>query len=129
MKRSLYLLITAILGLLIGITCLLTPEKMADGFGMAANTLVLMLIREAGAANLGMGYLNFAVRNHPDSRTMKTVLLFNMVYHLLILPANLYGWSKGIFTLSQVGPAFAIHLLLAIGFLWYAVKIKAQVKA
>ena len=83
-----------------------------------------MLVREAGASNLAMGYLNFAVRNHKDSAALKAVLFFNMVYHLLILPANIYGWSQGIFSIGQVGPAFGIHLLLAIGFLLYALKVK-----
>jgi hypothetical protein len=71
-----------------------------------------------------MGYLNFAVRNHSDSKSLKTVLYFNMAYHVLILPANIYGWSQGILAVSQVGPAFVIHLLLAIGFLLYALKMK-----
>ena len=124
MKRSIFLLITAVLGLFIGIMCLLFPDKMAAGFGMTVTPLILMLFREAGACNLSMGYLNFAVRNHSDSKSLKTVLLFNMAYHVLILPANIYGWSQGILSVSQVGPAFGIHLLLAIGFLLYALKMK-----
>lgn len=86
-----------------------------------------MFFREAGACNLGMGYLNFAVRNHADSNTLKVVLLFNMAYHVLILPANVYGWSSGIMSAGQMGPAFAIHLLLGIGFLMYALKVKPSV--
>jgi len=124
MKRSIFLVITALLGLLIGVFCLFFPEKMAEGFGITATPLIIMFFREAGAFNLGIGYLNFAVRNHADSKTMKVVLLFNMVYHVLILPANVYGWSSGIMTAGQMGPAFVIHLLLAIGFLVYALKVK-----
>jgi len=123
MKRSIFLLITAVLGLLIGIMCLLFPDKMVAGFGVTVTPLILMLIREAGACNLSMGYLNIAVRNHSDSKSLKTVLLFNMAYHVLILPANIYGWLHGILSVGQAGPAFVIHLLLAIGFLVYALRV------
>ncbi|HEX5172030.1 MAG TPA: hypothetical protein VFW11_22785, partial [Cyclobacteriaceae bacterium] len=126
MKRSIFLIITAVLSLLIGIMCLLSPDKMADGFGVAVTPLIIMLIREAGVSNLCMGFLNFAVRNHSDSMSLKAVLFFNMAYHALILPINIYGWSQGILSVDQVGPAFGIHLLLAIGFLLYALKIKTS---
>ena len=124
MKRSIFLLITAFLGLFLGVICLFFPGKMAAGFGMTVTPLILMMIREAGACNFSMGYLNFAVRNHSDSKSLKNVLLFNMVYHVLILPVNIYGWSQGILSIGQVGPAFGIHLLLAIGFLLYVLKMK-----
>ncbi|MCB0687432.1 MAG: hypothetical protein KDC53_12945 [Saprospiraceae bacterium] len=106
--------------------CLFFPDKIASGFGMTVTPVMIMMIREAGACNLSMGYLNFFVRNHGDSKSMKIILLFNMLYHLLILPANLYGWSQGILDPSQVGTAFGIHLLLAIGFLFYTLKIKTS---
>jgi len=124
MKRSIFLLINAVLGLFIGIMCLLFPDKMAAGFSMTITPIILMMIREAGACNLSLGYINFAVRNHSDSKTLKAVLLFNMAYHLLILPANIYGWSQGILSTGQAGSAFGIHLLLAIGYLVYALKMK-----
>ena len=124
MKRSIFLIITSILGLFIGVMCLLFPDKMAAGFGMTVTPVIQMLIREAGAFNLSMGYLNFAVRNDSDSKTLKTVLLFNMAYHVLILPANIYGFSQGILSGGQAGTAFGIHLLLALGFLLYTLKMK-----
>ncbi len=124
MKRSIFLVISAILVFFIGVMCLFFPEKMAAGFGMTVTPLVLMMIKEAGACNVGIGYLNFAVRNHPDSNSLKVILLFNMVYHILILPANIYGWSQGIFAASQVGTSVGIHLLFAVGFLIYALKVK-----
>ena len=125
MKRSIFLVITAVLGFLIGIMCLFFPEKLASGMGMTATPVILMLIREAGACNLSMGFLNFAVRNYADSPSLKMVLLFNLAYHVLILPANVYGWQQGILSASQVGPAFGIHLFLAICFLLYAMKVKS----
>ena len=125
MKRSIFLVITAILSALIGVMCLFFPEKLAAGFGVPITPLILMMSREAGATNLSMGILNFFVRNHTDSPSLKIILLFNMIYHLLILPANIYGWSQGIMEISQMGPAFIIHLLLALGFLYYTLKIKS----
>jgi hypothetical protein len=124
MKRSVFLLINAILFMLIGIVCLFFPDKMVDGFNVTITPILLMMVREAGAFNFSLGLLNFAVRNHPDSRSLKTVLFFNMIYHALILPMNIYGWSQGILSAGQAGVAFGIHLLLAIGYGVYALKIK-----
>jgi len=124
MKRSIFLLINAVLFLFIGMMCLFFPDKMAAGFGMTITPVILMMVREAGACNLSMGYLNFATRNHSDSKSLKTVLFFNMAYHVLILQANIYGWSQGVLSIGQAFTSFGIHLLLAIGFLLYALRMK-----
>lgn len=129
MKRSIFFIITAVISLVLGVMCLVFPEKMAAGFGMTVTPLIIMMIREAGACNLSMGYLNFSVRNDGDSKTMKAVLLFNMAYHALMLTVNIYGISNNVMPIGQIAPVFSIHLVIALGFLYYALKIKTSVQA
>ncbi len=129
MKRSVFFMITAVISLLLGVMCFVMPEKMAAGFGMTVTTLIIMMIREAGACNLSMGFLNFYVCNDGDSKSMKAVLLFNMAYHALMLTVNIYGITNAVMPTSQIIPVFGAHLLIALGFLYYALRVKITPQA
>ena len=124
MKRSIFLLIVAIIAILIGGISLFFPSKMAEGFGITPTPVITFLILELGAFSLCTGVLNFLVRNDTDSKTLKAIFIFNMAYHVIMLPVNLFGVSQGIFSFGQAIPPFAIHLFVGIGSFMYLAKIK-----
>ncbi len=126
MKRSIFLLITAIIAILLGGMMILLPEKMAEGFGVTSSPIIIFMMREIGLFNLCSGVLNFLVRNDIDSKTLKAVLIFNIAYHLIMLPLNLSGVSQGIFPFGQAIPPLVIHLFVGIGSLIYLMKIKTS---
>ena len=124
MKRSIFLLIAAIIAALIGVLSLFLPGKMAEGFGMTPSPMITFLIRELGAFSLCAGLLNFLVRKDPDSKTLKAILIFNMVYHFIMMPVNFVGLSESVFVLSQSIPPMIIHLFVGIGSFLYLSKMK-----
>lgn len=124
MKRSIFLLIAAIIAILIGGISLLFPVKMTEGFGGTSTPLLIFLVRELGAFSLCAGVLNFLVRNDPDSKTLKAIFIFNILYHMLMLPINFFGISQGALSFGQAIPPLIIHLFVGIGSFIYLSKIK-----
>ena len=126
MKRSIFLLIAAIVAILIGGMSLLFPDKMAEGFGVTPTPVIIFLARELGVLNLCSGVLNFLVRNDADSKTLKSIFIFNMAYHVMMVPINLFGMSQGVFTFGQAMLPLAFHLLIGAGFFIFFSKIKTS---
>lgn len=124
MKRSIFLLIVAIIAILIGGISILLPDKMAEGFGGTSTPLLIFLVRELGVFSLCAGVLNFLVRNDTDSKTLKAIFIFNISYHMIMLPVNFIGISQGALSFGQAIPPLVIHLFVGIGSLIYLVKIK-----
>ena len=126
MKRSTFLVICAITGLLFGGMFLLIPGKSAEGFGITSTPENLMLLRAMGEAILAMGVLGFLVRNDSDSKTLKSIFIFFVIYHGLGLTNDLYSVSQEIITLTKVMPGIVTHLFIGIGSIFYLMKIKTS---
>jgi|GEM_PF-520388 len=125
MKRSIFLLITAVLGTLFGLMMITMPDKAAEGFGVTATAELALSYQLFGSMILSFGVLNFIVRNHADSATLKAVLIFNVSVHLLTMIFDLYGGYSEIFEFTKIIPNQIIHLFIGIGSLMYLLKIKA----
>ena len=78
MKRSTFFLIAAIVATAFGALMLLVPRFAAQGFNLAASGETDTLFRALGATLLSLAVLNFLVRNHPASETLKAVLWTNV---------------------------------------------------
>ena len=124
MKRSTFLLVTAILAAPIGFMSLFFPDQMAAGFGVTATPMILLLSRELGVFNLCTGGLNFLVRHHGDSKTLKAVLVYNLVYHATMLLVNVYSLTQGAFTAGQAVLPMVFHLFIGIGSYYYISRMK-----
>jgi len=124
MKRSTFLLVTAILAAPIGFMSLFFPSQMAEGFGVTATPMILLLSRELGVFNLCTGGLNFLVRHHPDSGTLKAVLLYNLVYHAIMLLVNGYSLAQGAFTVGQAVLPVVFHLFIGIGSYYFVARMR-----
>ena len=70
MKRSLFLIITAIIATLFGGMMLFMPVKAAEGFGMTSTLETALMFRSLGGLILCSGVLNFLVRNEGDSKAL-----------------------------------------------------------
>jgi hypothetical protein len=123
MKRSTFFLATAILSALFGGMMLLLPGKAADGFGIASTPHHLMFLRAMGEAILAMGALNFLVRHDEDSRTLRSVLVLNALYHLLGLGNDFYSVAQKTIGLVDTLPGIVTHLFIGVGSVIYMLKV------
>ena len=124
MRRSTFLVITGIIATLFGGMMFFLPGMVAEGFGSVSTPFSTFLMREIGLIILCSGVLNFLVRNATDSMPLKAILIFNMVYHVTMIPIVLIGVTNGVFTIDKSLGGLAAHLFIGIGSLIYFMKIK-----
>ena len=103
------------------------PDMVAEEFGSEHTPFSTFLMQEMGLIILCSGVLNFLVRNHSDSTTLKAILIFNIGYHIVMIPIVFIGVSQGIFTIDKSFGGLAAHLFIGIGSLYYLFKIKRPV--
>ncbi len=128
MKRSIFLLITAIFAALFGGMMFFLPDKVAEEFGTAPTPFSTFLMREMGLVILCSSVLNFIVRNDGDSLALKAIFVFNMAYHVTMMPIVFIGVSQGIFTMEKAIPGLAAHLFIGIGSLIYLMKMRTSAR-
>ena len=126
MKRSLFLIITAIISALFGGMMFFLPGMVTEGFGSSPTPFSSFLMREMGLIILCSGVLNFLVRNDSDSMALKAIFIFNIAYHVIMIPIVFIGVSQGVFTIDKSFGGLAAHLFVGIGSLFYLMKIKTS---
>jgi hypothetical protein len=119
MKRSVFMLIVAVLGFLFGLMLLLVPVKAGEGFGFAPSAQTDVLFRAMGGMIFSAGLLNLMVRSHPDSPTLAAVLWFNVATHGLSLIVDMMGVSAGTMELSRIAVSLITHVFVIIGSTMY----------
>ena len=123
MKRSLFLLITAILALLFGALMFLAPSLAAQFFGIPDSVGIDGLFRIIGSTLLGLAVLNFLARNQPSSPTLAAVLWADVATHTIGFIADLWSAGAGAFTFTAALPGFVVHAFVAVGALIYVLRM------
>jgi hypothetical protein len=123
MKRSIFLLIVAILSLFIGFVLLFAPSMAIEGNGFVSSDALIYVFRLLGGLVISKGVLNFLVRNDEDSNSLKAVLLFNVLNHFLSTCIDIKNIFDSVSTFSSEIPFLVIHLFVIIGSAWYLSKM------
>lgn len=124
MKQSHFLLATAVIAALFGGMTLFFPDKAAGTFGLTTNAESSIVFRWLGAITLCSAFLNFLVRNDNNSNTLKAVLIFTGAFHALSLIVDLMGINQGVLTLNKLIPGIILHLLIAMGSIFFIMRFK-----
>jgi hypothetical protein len=75
---------------------------------------------------VALGVLMFLVRKHDDSPTLRAVLLGNAIVQLGLLPIEIRAYQQGVLGLaSGILPNSVLHIVLAAGFVLFAMRIRA----
>ncbi len=118
MKRGTFLTISAIVALLFGLGFLIFPQRSVAEFGMEATPAVLSFARAVGSLLVGLGILNWMVRNERMSVSLRAILWANLIIQGIDAVLNILDITSGVVNASAwVGEA--VHVLLALGFLYY----------
>ena len=125
MNRSLFLLITALLGFLFGILLLLMPAKAAEGFGFVGDPQIDLLFRAMGGMLFSAGLLNWMVRAQGDSPTLAAVLWFNVAVHGLSLVVDLSGVMEGTLDIAKIAVGQVTHVFVLVGSAIYLMRMRA----
>ena len=124
MKRSTFFLITAIFAFIFGALMLFAPTGAAEGFGMVSTPETSLLFGSLGGMLLSAAILNFLVRSHPDSNTLKAILIYNIALNLLGMLSDIPGFVSGVLPFTKAVPGHIVHLFIIIGSFVYLRRIK-----
>jgi hypothetical protein len=125
MKRSIFLLIVALLGFFFGLFLLLLPAQAGEGFGFTSSPQADVLFRAMGGLIFSTGLLNFMVRSHPDSPTIAAVLWFNVAAHGLGLIIDMISVSDGTMELSKIAVGQIVHVFVILGSVIHLMRMRA----
>ena len=124
MKRSVFLLITAIVTAVFGGMMLFAPGQASATFALTHDPEISIVFRWMGAMILSSAAMNFLVRNDGDSNTLKAVLIFNCVAHALTLVVDFLGVTEWVLEISKLIPGIVVHIFICIGSVIFLLKIK-----
>ncbi len=126
MKRSTFLRVTSVIVLSIGGFAMIAPGDFIANVKYAdPSETANVMMRTVGILLLTIGVLNFLVRNHADSPTLRAVLIANLFLQIGIMPIDPAAYAAGVYrTLGSFAPNTLLHIALACGFGFYIVRMK-----
>ena len=119
MKRAYYFWVAAILELAFGLLMLFAPAFAATQFQLTGSPATATIFRVLGSVMLGVALLNFLVRNHTMSETLRAVLWTNAAIHGIGFLADLWSVQQGDIPFSGVAVGLIAHLIVLIGGSYY----------
>lgn len=125
MNRKLFLTVVACVAFAVGSVALLGPGVFLEtGKGALPSEAARVMMREVGVLLVAVGLLGWLVRDHPDSPTLRAILLANAVLQVGIFPIEIVAYQRGVFPLlSGILPNSVFHVLAAAGFAYFAAKV------
>lgn len=126
MKRSHFFIIAAFIPALFGLVMMLAPSAMLDNsLTEPAHPTTIVVTRWIGFAVLSIGLITFLSRSDPGSPALKAVMVGNIVFHGLGIGFDVYGYLTRSMTASGLISGMVPHTLLAVGFVYYRVRLSA----
>jgi hypothetical protein len=127
MHRRTFLTIVGTLGLVIGLVALCFPSVLLAAKGVPPEPVPSVWMREVGVLIFALSVIALLVRGQPDTPTMRSLLWGNAVVHAGLLPIEIVAWHGGVITrLDGIAPNSILHVLLAVGFVFFARRIRTQ---
>ena len=128
MTRKQFLSVVSFVTLAVGSLASFFPAVLLDGKGVAANQAANVWVREVGVLLIAVGVTSFLVRGDEDSPTLRSFFIGNLILQIGLFPIEVVAYLNGTITrLSGILPNSVLHVLLAIGFSYFLMKMKAGV--
>jgi len=130
MTRTTFLTITSIIALAVGAFVVVAPGAVLASKGVGASAAGNLWARELGIALIAVGVVAFVVRRHADSPTLRAFLAGMALLQLGLLPIEIIGYGAGVITdVRGIVPNSILHVVLAIGFALYAIRMRVIASA
>ena len=130
MSRQVFLTIISVIASLVGLFAMLFPTTLLESKGVEPIVSTLVWTRETGLLLIAIGLIAFSVRMHEDSETLKAILLGNIIIQIGLFAIELVAYFNCVITkLSGIVPNLRLHILLAMGFIyfWSTMKLKTKI--
>lgn len=124
MKRSNFLLISALLSFVFGTMLFFIPQIGAKAFGMTFTPQIGALLRGMGGLIIGSAAINFLLRYIVEPAALKALFLTNIITHIFGIAADFWGLYDGALRLSNILPVQITHLFIGGGSLLYLLRLQ-----
>ena len=130
MKQKAFLTLVSLVALAVGTMALALPATLLESKGVLPDAATQIWVRQTGLLILATGLSTYLVRAHPDSATLRSLLLCNAALQAGILPIELGAHFQGtIPRLSSVLPNSIFHLFSGLGFLYFGLRMRSRLSA
>lgn len=102
----------------------LNPDFLAEFLNIETSPQTIAVLRGMGGLIIGSGAINYFLRHQTNIQFIQGLLLANIITHLLGLSADIWGAADGALTISKMAPVEITHLFVAIGSLYYYLKLR-----
>src|SRR3954469_19914869 len=126
MKRSTFLLISAIVAWIFGLVMMINPRGFTSGTIPVPTDQIDGIMRLLGTNLFAIGSINFLACKDGWSKSMRAILIGNILLHVLGLSFDFYNYSLGLFLMSGIMMGAVVHLLFIFGFSYYAFRSSAR---
>jgi hypothetical protein len=127
MKRSIFLTLASSIALTVGAFALTFPALLLESKGVMPSAATKLWMQETGLLLMSVGGFNALLRNQTDNSIVKVLLLVNLLVQAGLFAIEAIGYASATITkLSGIMPNLTLHVLLAIGFVYYLIKMPQQ---
>ena len=126
MKRSTFLLITAILSFAFGTMMFFAPAFAANFLALKTSPQTISVLRGLGGLIIGSGAINFFLHNQQNTDAIRGLLLANIITHLFGILADVWGAYDGALTIYKFAPVEITHMIVGVGSLIYLLQLKSN---
>ncbi len=127
MKREIFLLISAIVQVLLGIYFFFFSEMAAAQFVQGMTDTSLFLEKSLGVFSIAFGLTTFLCRKCPDSVALRSVLTGTLFYLILTTIVDGAAILKGVYSVQAWG-GIIFRIVFVFGYLYYVSKIRIRDK-
>jgi hypothetical protein len=124
-----FLIIAALIALAVGGFAVIAPRALLETKGVASAAAEVW-VREVGVFLLAAAFLAYRIRNVEHSPTLVAVLYANAIIQFGLLPIEIAAYQSGVITvLSGIVPNSVIHVVLGVGFTYFAFRSRPRSSA
>lgn len=124
MKRSIFILLTAVAGWLVGLMMMLAPDRMLSHLSGEITVQTKVVMQWFGIGIFSIACINFFSRNAHGSKSLKAIMGGNIIFNVLVIVFSAIDYSAGVMVLQGLMTVGIIHILLIGGFAYYLLKMK-----
>jgi len=117
MSRRVFLTLVSFVAVAVGSIAILAPHFLLVEVKRAVpNEAAEVMARTVSVLLVGVGALNFLVRDHGETASLRAVLIAELVIQIGLVPIDPLAYLQGVFaTPAAFLPNTILHLLLAAG--------------
>jgi hypothetical protein len=125
MKRSTFLAIASLIGVVFGLIMGIAPKEVLEPNGLSVSGNEPILARALAACIISASIGTWFARNSVPSSALKGILWIVVLMHLSSLAVDLYYYSQHYLN-SMVFGSGALHVVLALGAFYYLMRMEPE---